>query len=63
MVRSRQPRQSGLRQGGVQRSRLALARDVKAQLPDWTIIYFDDAAADGNPPGALRESFEYEVGS
>lgn len=40
---------------------LALAREVKAQLPDWTVIYFDEAAAAGKPPGAPRETFEYEV--
>jgi hypothetical protein len=40
---------------------LELACDVKAQLPDWTVIYFDEAAANGRSPDAPRETFEYEV--
>ncbi len=37
---------------------LALAKRVKAELPDWTVVYFDDTkVADGVP----RETFEYEI--
>ncbi|MDO9709847.1 hypothetical protein [Paracraurococcus lichenis] len=37
---------------------LAIARAVKAALPDWTVIYFDEAACRLDAP---RESFEYEI--
>jgi uncharacterized protein YbcC (UPF0753/DUF2309 family) len=39
-----------------------LAKGVKAQLPDWTIIYFDEAAAAMTAPDRRRETFEYEIG-
>ncbi len=41
---------------------LELAREVKSQLPEWTVVYFDEAAAAGKAPGASRETFEYEIG-
>ena len=40
---------------------LAVARAVKAALPDWTVVYFDEAARVGAAEGAAREVFEYEV--
>lgn len=39
-----------------------LAREVKRQLPDWTVVYFDEEAAAQRSVDALRESFEYEIG-
>jgi hypothetical protein len=43
------------------RTGLELAREVKRQLPDWTIIYFDEEAFSGKLPNAPREVFEYEI--
>jgi len=43
------------------RAGLKLAQEVKAHLPNWTVIYFDEAAAAGKSPDAPRETFEYEV--
>lgn len=40
----------------------SIARAVKAALPDWTVIYFDEEAATNRPPDAPRETFEYEIG-
>lgn len=40
----------------------SIAQEVKAALPDWTVIYFDEEAADGKPLNAPRETFEYEIG-
>ena len=48
-------------QAAFSRAGLALAQEVKARLPDWTVIYFDEAAAADKPPGALRDTFEYEI--
>jgi len=40
---------------------LFIARLVKHQLPDWTVIYFDEAAYDTKSLGASRDRFEYEI--
>lgn len=40
---------------------LAIAKAVKAELPDWTVIYFDDAKADATPSPMDRAKFEYEI--
>lgn len=46
---------------------LLIAQEVKKALPDWTVIYFDNAAADGVRgswiPGQDRSAFEYEIRS
>ena len=39
-----------------------LACEVKQQLPDWTVVYYDEEAAAKRPVGAPRGSFEYEIG-
>ena len=39
-----------------------LAREVKRQLPDWTVVYYDAAAAAKCPADGPRHSFEYEIG-
>ncbi len=40
---------------------LFIARLVKRQLPDWTVIYFDEAAYLDRLPGTQRDQFEYEI--
>ena len=40
---------------------LELARAVKRELPDWTVIYWDEAAYHRNSKGP-RECYEYEIG-
>lgn len=40
---------------------LFIARLVKRQLPDWTVIYFDEAAYLDRQPGTSRDQFEYEI--
>jgi hypothetical protein len=40
---------------------LSIARAVKNSLPDWTVIYFDEAELARASPGAPRSVFEYEV--
>lgn len=40
---------------------LAIARAVKAALPDWTVVYLDSAAAERAEEGGPRAAFEYEV--
>lgn len=37
-----------------------MARTVKAELPERTVLYFDEAAAERHP-GGPRELFEYEM--
>jgi hypothetical protein len=37
---------------------LAIARAVKAELPDWTVFYFDESKAYSKQP---RETYDYEV--
>lgn len=41
---------------------LKFARAVKSELPDWTVIYFDEHKLGLHPHGSPRELFEYEVG-
>ncbi len=41
-----------------------LASDLKAELPDWTVIYFDEKRAQdtaAKPTGVDRSQFEYEI--
>ena len=38
-----------------------LAREVKRQLPDWTVIYYDEEAAANRATDAPKDAFEYEV--
>lgn len=38
-----------------------LAGRVKAELPDWTVIYFDEEALAGKKLDAPRSTFEYEI--
>ena len=41
---------------------LAIAKAVKTGLPDWTVIYFDEAKPTlGWKPGQPRDHFEYEI--
>lgn len=43
---------------------LVIAKEVKRQLPDWTVIFFDTIAAENKPDYRYyydRESFEYEI--
>ena len=42
------------------RAGLAIANAVKAELPDWQVIYFDAAAVERHRESS-RELFEYEV--
>lgn len=37
-----------------------IARAIKAELPDWTVIYWDEAAYFDSPDGP-RDAFEYEI--
>jgi hypothetical protein len=42
---------------------LAIARAIKAELPDWTVVYFEEAACEEtrDSPSRVRETFEYEI--
>jgi hypothetical protein len=40
---------------------LSIARAVKEFLPDWTVIYFDEAALAQASPGSPRHVYEYEI--
>ena len=40
-----------------------LASEVKRQLPDWTVIYYDAEASLGWQADAPRMIFEYEISS
>jgi hypothetical protein len=40
---------------------LALAKAVKAALPDWTVVYWDAAASERAGKDAERRVYEYEV--
>lgn len=41
---------------------LFVARCVKRELPDWTVIYLDDSKPrNGWQPGEPRDHFEYEI--
>lgn len=48
----------GLDVAGFAAEGLGIARAVKAALPDWTVVYHDEAAA---AAGARREEVEYEI--
>jgi hypothetical protein len=39
-----------------------LAREVKRELPEWTVVYYDEEAATKRPADAPRKTFEYEIG-
>lgn len=38
-----------------------IAHAVKAALPNWTVVYFDEAALASARDGATKAVFEYEV--
>lgn len=38
-----------------------IARAIKAELPDWTVVYFDEAVLEIVGRDAPRGSFEYEI--
>jgi hypothetical protein len=38
-----------------------IAQAIKAELPDWTLIYFDDEKAFGRETDGDRSAFEYEI--
>jgi hypothetical protein len=41
---------------------LLLARRVKQELPDWTVVYFDESKVPALwSPGFPRSAFEYEI--
>ena len=40
---------------------LALARRVKAELPDWTVIYLDQGKFEASPRDVDRTVFEHEI--
>ena len=40
---------------------LEIARAVKAELPDWTVVYYDEAAAQWAGRDAPRWAIEYAV--
>lgn len=42
---------------------LKIARAIKSELLDWTIIYFDDEAANASTNKHDRSTFEYEIDS
>lgn len=42
---------------------LVIARDMKRELPDWTVVYFDQAAGEAvRGKGCGRDTFEHEIG-
>lgn len=40
---------------------LEIARAIKAELPGWTVVYHDEAAAQRSGSDAPRRAYEYEV--
>jgi hypothetical protein len=42
------------------RNGLEIACDLKAALPDWTVVYFDERKLTGSPDQS-RAEFEYEI--
>jgi len=40
---------------------LAIARAIKAELPDWTVVYLDESRLRLGDRTQLLEEFEYEV--
>ncbi|MBS0961217.1 hypothetical protein [Acetobacter thailandicus] len=43
------------------RDGLEIVRAIKAELPDWTVIYFDESKADYKNCSQPRAQYEYEV--
>lgn len=40
---------------------LAIAKAIRQALPDWTVVYYDEARKHARPRGAPRSHFQYEV--
>lgn len=40
---------------------LAIAKAIKAALPDWTVVYFDESRCTYGDADQRREEYEYEV--
>lgn len=40
---------------------LLIAKAIKAELPDWTVVYFDESRVDRDAYEQDRSEFEYEV--
>lgn len=40
---------------------LEIAKAIKAELPDWTVVYFDEERSSAGDRSSDRASFEYEV--
>ncbi|WP_052341802.1 hypothetical protein [Salinarimonas rosea] len=40
---------------------LDIARAVKAELPDWTVVYFDEALLAAAPESAPKSAYIYEI--
>lgn len=40
---------------------LEIAKAIKAELPDWAVIYFDEEKSTAGNRNSARSSFEYEV--
>lgn len=40
---------------------LAIARSIKSELPEWTVVYFDDAKSANTDKAGPRSQFEYEI--
>lgn len=40
---------------------LEIAKAIKAELPDWAVVYFDEEKSDAGNRNSDRSSFEYEV--
>jgi hypothetical protein len=36
-------------------------RKVKRQMPDWTVVYFDEEASAKHKESTPRDAFEYEI--
>jgi hypothetical protein len=43
------------------REGLEIAKAVKAELPDWQVIYFDESMFDASRSDQNRKEFEYEI--
>jgi hypothetical protein len=54
-------RNSGFDVDGFSSEGLSIAQAVKLALPDWTVIYFDQAAVKHAGRHAPRNVFEYEI--
>lgn len=40
---------------------LEIAKAIKAELPDWTVVYFDEGKSSAGNRASDRSGFEYEV--